>query len=101
MSGKCRVGIVSGGRSAEHEVSLQSARNIIDAIDNNKYEVVLIGIDKKGGWHLNEGSGSFLPRLNRNYLSCRKAAKIWRWFRANKKTSLFRFQASRGLALWM
>ena len=61
MSKKIRVGILFGGRSAEHEVSLQSAKNIVDAIDKNKYEVVLIGIDKKGGWHLNEGSGFFLP----------------------------------------
>jgi D-alanine-D-alanine ligase len=67
---KIRVGILFGGRSAEHEVSLQSARNIVDAIDKNKYEVVLIGIDKEGGWHLDEGSrfllettGSELPTL--------------------------------------
>jgi len=54
MARKIRVGMLFGGRSAEHEVSLQSAKNIIDAIDTNKYEVVLIGIDKKGQWHLNE-----------------------------------------------
>jgi D-alanine-D-alanine ligase len=53
---KIRVGILFGGRSAEHEVSLQSAKNIIDAIDTDKYEVVLIGIDKKGQWHPDEGS---------------------------------------------
>ena len=56
MARKIRVGMLFGGRSAEHEVSLQSAKNIIDAIDTNKYEVVLIGIDKKGQWHLNEES---------------------------------------------
>jgi D-alanine-D-alanine ligase-like ATP-grasp enzyme len=50
MARKIRVGILFGGRSAEHEVSLQSAKNIIDAIDTNKYELVLIGIDKKGQW---------------------------------------------------
>ena len=61
MAKKIRVGILFGGRSAEHEVSLQSAKNIIDAIDTNKYEVVLIGIDKKGQWHLNEGSRFLLP----------------------------------------
>ena len=67
---KIRVGILFGGRSAEHEVSLQSARNIVDAIDKNKYEVVLIGIDRSGGWHLDESSrfllrttGSGLPAL--------------------------------------
>jgi len=61
MARKIRVGILFGGRSAEHEVSLQSAKNIIEAIDTNKYEVVLIGIDKKGQWHLNEESRFLLP----------------------------------------
>jgi D-alanine-D-alanine ligase len=60
---KIRVGILFGGRSAEHEVSLQSAKNIIDAIDTNKYEVVLIGIDKKGQWHLNEQRRFLLPAV--------------------------------------
>ncbi len=41
-----------GGQSAEHEVSLQSAKNVIDAINKEKYDLVLIGIDKDGGWHL-------------------------------------------------
>ena len=68
---RIRVGILFGGRSAEHEVSLQSARNIVDAIDTNKYDVVLIEIDKTGAWHLDEGSrfllqttGSDLPALS-------------------------------------
>src|SRR5262249_47789652 len=42
-------------------VSLRSAKNIIDAIDTNKYEVVLIGIDKKGRWHFYEESRFLLP----------------------------------------
>ena len=49
---KTRVAILFGGRSAEHEVSLQSAKNVIGAIDKEKYEPVLVGIDKQGGWHL-------------------------------------------------
>ena len=53
---KIRVGILFGGRSAEHEVSLQSAKSIIEAIDKNKYDVVLIGIDREGHWYLNESS---------------------------------------------
>jgi D-alanine-D-alanine ligase len=52
---KLRVGILFGGRSAEHEVSLQSAKNIYEAIDKDKFEPVLIGIDKSGKWYfLNE-----------------------------------------------
>ncbi len=47
---KLRVGIVFGGQSGEHEVSLASANGIINAIDKNKYEVVPIGITKAGQW---------------------------------------------------
>jgi len=60
---KLRVGILFGGKSAEHEVSLQSAKNIFDAIDRQKYEPVLIGIDKSGRWLLNDES-SFLIHAN-------------------------------------
>ncbi|MFZ5805606.1 MAG: D-alanine--D-alanine ligase [Verrucomicrobiota bacterium] len=56
MDQKLNVGIVFGGKSAEHEVSLQSAKNIIEALDRSKYNPVLIGIDKTGKWHLNEGT---------------------------------------------
>ena len=46
MKRKLRVGVIFRGRSAEHEVSLQSAQNIVEAMDKDKYEVVLVGIDK-------------------------------------------------------
>src|SRR5271168_4018792 len=47
---KLRVGILFGGRSGEHEVSLLSAASVFNAIDKNKYEVVPIGITKAGHW---------------------------------------------------
>ena len=47
---KLRVGILFGGRSGEHEVSLLSAASVLNAIDKNKYEVVPIGITKDGRW---------------------------------------------------
>ncbi len=50
MAKKIRVGIVFGGRSGEHEVSLRSARSVMDAIDKEKYETVPIGITKEGHW---------------------------------------------------
>jgi D-alanine-D-alanine ligase len=59
MAKKITVGILFGGKSAEHEVSLQSARNVCDAIDRDKYEPVLIGIDKSGRWLLG-GDSRFL-----------------------------------------
>jgi D-alanine-D-alanine ligase len=47
---KLRVGILFGGRSGEHEVSLLSAASVLNAIDKKKYEVVPIGITKEGRW---------------------------------------------------
>ncbi|RMG96691.1 MAG: D-alanine--D-alanine ligase [Chloroflexi bacterium] len=47
---KIRVGVIFGGRSGEHEVSLMSARSVMDALDREKYEVVPIGITKEGEW---------------------------------------------------
>src|SRR5271155_6077478 len=47
---KLRVGILFGGRSGEHEVSLLSAASVFNAIDKEKYEVVPIGITKDGRW---------------------------------------------------
>lgn len=60
MSNKIKVGILFGGRSTEHEVSLRSATNIFKAIDKEKYEITLIGIDKQGQWHLNDGVEAML-----------------------------------------
>jgi len=51
-----RVGVLFGGESPEHEVSLRSAKNVIEAIDRERYEVVLIGIDRRGRWHLADES---------------------------------------------
>ena len=58
MERKLKVGILFGGKSAEHEVSLQSAKNVFDFIDREKYEPVLIGIDKNGRWFLGGDSAS-------------------------------------------
>jgi D-alanine-D-alanine ligase len=47
-----RVAIVFGGRSAEHEVSVTSARSVVSALDAERYEAVLIGVTKEGRWQL-------------------------------------------------
>jgi len=49
---KLRVAVLFGGKSPEHEVSVLSARNVVAALDQEKYEAVPIGIDKRGVWHL-------------------------------------------------
>ncbi|MBP1647220.1 MAG: D-alanine--D-alanine ligase [Bacteroidetes bacterium] len=50
MERKLRVGVIFGGRSGEHEVSLVSATSVITALDADKYEVVPIGITQEGRW---------------------------------------------------
>lgn len=65
---KIKIGIICGGQSAEHEVSLQSAKNIIEAIDRNKYDIVLLGITKKGKWILQDVR-QFLKSYNKHKLA--------------------------------
>jgi D-alanine-D-alanine ligase len=48
---KTRVIILFGGRSAEHEISILSARNVLGALDRELFEPVLVGIDRSGRWH--------------------------------------------------
>ncbi len=50
MARKIRVGLLFGGRSAEHEISVRSARGVLAALDTKKFTPVLIGIDKNGTW---------------------------------------------------
>lgn len=47
---RLRVGVIFGGRSGEHEVSLMSARSVLSALDRQKYTITEIGIDPDGGW---------------------------------------------------
>ncbi len=56
---KIRVGVVFGGKSCEHEVSLVSAKSVLEALDKEKYEPVLINIDKNGVWHLRDALEDF------------------------------------------
>ncbi|NGX37292.1 MAG: D-alanine--D-alanine ligase A [Chlamydiae bacterium] len=51
MGNKINIAVLFGGKSVEHEVSLLSARNVIEALDREKYTITLIGIDKGGEWH--------------------------------------------------
>jgi len=50
MQQKINVGILFGGKSAEHIISIKSARNIVEGLDRKKYQPVLIGVDQKGQW---------------------------------------------------
>ena len=48
--GKIKIGILFGGKSSEHEISVMSATNVVAALDKNKYNPFFIFIDKKGEW---------------------------------------------------
>ena len=54
MSDKIRVAVLYGGRSAEHEISLISARNVVRGLDTNRYDVVPVAIDRAGHWRLSD-----------------------------------------------
>ncbi len=58
-----RVGVLFGGRSGEHEVSLVSAASVIRGLDPDKYEAVPIGITKDGHWLIGEGAAKMLPEV--------------------------------------
>src|SRR3981081_2214725 len=62
-SRKLRVGVLFGGRSGEHEVSLASAASIIRGLDPQKYEAVPIGITKEGHWLIGAGAQKMLPEV--------------------------------------
>jgi D-alanine-D-alanine ligase len=66
MAKKLRVGILFGGRSGEHEVSLLSAASILKAIDRKKFEVAPIGISKTGRWLTGDGAQALLAGANSN-----------------------------------
>jgi len=51
---KIRVGVLYGGRSGEHDVSLCSAASVVEALDKNKYKVTAIGIDREGKWYVQD-----------------------------------------------
>jgi D-alanine-D-alanine ligase len=60
---RLRIGVLFGGRSGEHEVSLASAASVIRALDPEKYEAVPIGITKDGRWLVGSGAHKMLPEV--------------------------------------
>ncbi|HWG59384.1 MAG TPA: D-alanine--D-alanine ligase family protein [Candidatus Acidoferrales bacterium] len=63
---RLRVGVLFGGRSGEHEVSLASAASVLRALDPEKYEAVPIGISKDGRWLIGTGAAKMLPDVLRS-----------------------------------
>jgi D-alanine-D-alanine ligase len=69
MAKKLRVGVIFGGRSGEHEVSLRSARAVIEAMDKDKYTVVPIAINKEGKWLSPADAARLLPEGTKRRLT--------------------------------
>src|SRR5690349_16590377 len=63
MHKKVRLGILFGGRSGEHEVSLTSAASLLQALDPDKYEVIPIGITRQGRWMAGTAADRLLPEV--------------------------------------
>jgi D-alanine-D-alanine ligase len=62
MSPRVRVAIVMGGRSSEHEISVASARSVLDSLDPDRYDAVTVEIDREGKWQLESGESRALDR---------------------------------------
>jgi D-alanine-D-alanine ligase len=75
MKKKLRIGVIFGGRSGEHEVSVRSAGSVIDAIDKSKYEVVPIAITKEGNWLAPSSAAKLLPKETQRLLSSDQLGK--------------------------
>jgi D-alanine-D-alanine ligase len=73
--GKIKVGVIFGGKSAEHEVSLQTAQTIINALDKKKYEIVPIGITKSGKWLIQDSARYLLNADNPKLIKLNKSTR--------------------------
>jgi D-alanine-D-alanine ligase len=62
VSGRIRVAVIAGGRSSEHEISVASARSVIEALDADRYDVRTIEIGRDGRWALGSGAARELER---------------------------------------
>lgn len=61
MAKKLKIGVIFGGRSGEHEISIRSAKNVIENLDKKKYDIVPVAINKDGAWLSSAESLALLP----------------------------------------
>jgi len=72
---RLRVGVIFGGRSSEHDISIRSARAVIESIDRNKYEVLPIAITQEGKWLSPGDAAALLPKETRMLLPAEAVSK--------------------------
>src|SRR3954466_7737782 len=61
MQGKWKIAVLFGGRSSEHEVSILSARNVVAAMDRDRYEIMPVAVTRSGEWLLLDWDGRTMP----------------------------------------
>lgn len=95
---RIKIGLIFGGRSGEHEVSLVSAQSIYDALDKKKYDVKLIGIDKDGLWHLGGGEKIWIGKRGVGKLKLNKNLPVVTAISGGNKTYLIDVKNGKKLA---
>jgi D-alanine-D-alanine ligase len=92
---KLRIGILYGGRSGEHDVSLCSAASVVAALDLDKYEVIAIGIDRDGKWYVQEKPGIISDKDFGKILTIKKRGKwLVNHFEDKNKLHLYNIENS-------
>ncbi|MEE9910508.1 MAG: D-alanine--D-alanine ligase [Deltaproteobacteria bacterium] len=91
---KLTIGVLYGGRSGEHDVSLCSAASVVSALDKKKYDVIAIGIDRDGRWYV-QGQPEIIPDKNFGKILSLKKKGFWlvNHFEQQNKLHLYNLEA--------
>lgn len=89
MTDKLRVGILFGGKSGEHDVSLLSATSVMESMDLDRYEVIPIGIDRNGEWQIGEASLQMLTGVMKEDTHQQIASNLPSLIKDQKQMSTF------------
>jgi D-alanine-D-alanine ligase len=95
QSSRMKIGVLYGGRSGEHDVSLCSAASVISALDSSKYEIIAIGIDRDGKWYVQDKPEIISHQDFGNVLSLKKRGKwLVNHFEESNKLHLYNMEVS-------
>ena len=95
---KLKVAILFGGKSGEHEVSLQSARSIYETLNKHKYDVILVGIDKEGVWRLESPANYLINAADPGRVKLNKSAPAITAIQGRRGAQLVNISSSKTLA---
>src|SRR5512133_158401 len=91
---KLRIGVLYGGRSGEHDVSLCSAASVVSALDKKKYDVVAIGIDRDGRWYVQDRPEIVPDKVFGKILSLKKRGRwLVNHFEQQNKLHIYNLEA--------